>query len=219
MLPRTLFTPFPFVGVYDPDVSGDATLDGANAARTADVIPEVAVDPENGNLYAVWQDARFSAMEAGGFGDPRLLIDEIAFAMSTNGGLTWSAPIKINQTPTDQPLGDRQAFIPMVRVNDAGVVAVSYYDFRHNTPSGIAGTDQFVVHCHASCADPASWTPQDEVRVTTAPFDLRTLPNARGYFPGDYVGFGTDGKDFLPFFTQSAAGDPANEYFARVSVG
>jgi hypothetical protein len=108
----------------------------------------------------------------------------------------------------------------MVRVNDDGVVAVSYYDFRNNTDAdGIAGTDQFVVHCHANCASPGGWTPANEVRVSTAPFDLRELPNAGGYFPGDYVGFGTDGEDFLPFFTQSTADDPANEYFSRVSVG
>jgi hypothetical protein len=220
MLGRTLFTPFPFVGVYDPDVSGDATLAGANAVRSGgDVIPEVAVDPDNGNLYVVWQDARFSAAAAGGFGDPRQIIDEIAFIMSTDGGSTWSTPIKVNQTPATEPLGDRQAFTPMVRVNDDGVVAVSYYDFRNNEPGGIAGTDQFVVHCHAACSSPASWTPANEVRVTTAPFDLRELPFANGFFPGDYVGFGTDGQDFLPFFTQSTATDPANEYFSRVSVG
>jgi hypothetical protein len=218
---RTLFTPFPFVGVYDPDVSGNATLAGANAVRSGgDVIPEIAVDPNNGNLYAVWQDARFSAAQApGGFGDPTQIIDEIAFTMSTDGGSTWSTPIKVNQTPTNEPLGDRQAFTPMVRVNDEGVVAVSYYDFRNNTAvDDIAGTDQFVVHCHASCSSPAGWTPDNEVRVTTAPFDLRELPFAGGYFPGDYVGFGTDGQDFLPFFTQSTAADPANEYFSRVSV-
>ena len=220
MLPRTLFTPFPFVGVYDPDVTGNATLDGANAARTADVIPEVAVDPNNGNLYAVWQDARFSAVAAGGFGDPTRLIDDVALAMSTDGGLTWSAPIRVNQTPPSEPLGDRQAFLPMVRVNDDGVVAVSYYDFRNNTDAdGIAGTDQFVVHCHANCASPGGWTQANEVRVSTDPFDLRALPNAGGYFPGDYVGLGTDGEDFLPFFTQSAPPDSASEYFSRVSVG
>jgi hypothetical protein len=221
MLGRTLFTPFPFVGVYDPDATGNATLAGANAVRSGgDVIPEVAVDPNNGNLYVVWQDARFSAAQApGGFGNPTQIIDEIAFTMSTDGGSTWSPVIKVNQTPATEPLGDRQAFTPMVRVNDDGVVAVSYYDFRNNEPGGIAGTDQFVVHCHANCSDPAGWIPANEVRVTTAPFDIRELPFARGYFPGDYVGFGTDGEDFLPFFTQSTATDPANEYFSRVSVG
>jgi hypothetical protein len=139
--------------------------------------------------------------------------------MSTDGGSTWSTPIKVNQTPATEPLGDRQAFTPMVRVNDDGVVAVSYYDFRNNTPNGIAGTDQFVVHCHANCSNSGGWIPANEVRVSTAPFDLRELPFANGFFPGDYVGFGTDGEDFLPFFTQSTATDPANEYFSRVTVG
>jgi hypothetical protein len=218
MLSRTLFTPFPFVGVYEPDVTGNATLAGANAVRSGgDLIPEIAVGPE-GNLYVVWQDARFSAAAAGGFGDPTQLIDEIAFTMSTDGGSSWSPVIKVNQTPMTEPLGDRQAFTPMVRVNDDGVVAVSYYDFRNNEPGGIAGTDQFVVHCHAACSSAGSWTTANEVRVTTAPFDLRELPFARGYFPGDYVGFGTDGDDFLPFFTQSTGTDSANEYFSRVSA-
>lgn len=221
LLSRTLFTPFPFVGVYHPDAEGDETLDGANAVRTGgDVIPEVAVDPTNGNLYVVWQDARFSAAAAGGVGDPTQLIDEIAFTMSTDGGRTWSPVIKVNQTPSALPLGNRQAFTPMVRVNDEGVVAVSYYDFRNNADldDGVAETDLFVVHCHASCSDPASWT-GSEVRVTPDSFDTAQLPFARGFFPGDYVGFGTDGDEFLPFFTQSHDMDPASQFFSRVSVG
>lgn len=222
MLPRTLFTPFPFVGVYHPDAEGDATLDASNAVRTGgDVIPEIAVDPNNGNLYAVWQDARFSAAAAGGFGDPTRIIDEIAFTMSTDGGRSWSPVIKVNQTPTNIRLANRQAFTPMVRVNDNGVVAVGYYDFRNNVPGdGVATTDFFVAHCHAACSNAANWTNAgSEVRVTPNSFDTARLPFARGFFPGDYVGFGTDGADFLPFFTQSTMTDPANEYFARVSVG
>ena len=40
------------VTVRDPDTS--------QAMHTADFNPDVAVDPPNGNLYAVWQDCRFS---------------------------------------------------------------------------------------------------------------------------------------------------------------
>ncbi|HEX6234550.1 MAG TPA: sialidase family protein [Jiangellaceae bacterium] len=225
MLPRTLFTPAPFVGVYHPDAVGAETFARANAVRTADVIPEVAVDPNNGNLYVVWQDARFSS--GGNFSDPSQLVDDIAITMSTDGGRTWTTPIKVNQTPDDVPLGNRQAFIPMVRVNDDGVVAVSYYDFRNNDPTdrtetqlGAADTDLFVVHCHANCSDPASWTPNNEVRVTDSSFDTALLPFANGFFPGDYVGFGTDGTDFLPFYTESVSmADPASQFFSRVSVG
>ncbi len=219
-LSRTVFTPFPFVGVYHPDAEGSATLAGANAVRSGgDVIPEVAVDPKNGNLYVVWQDARFSAAEAGGFGDPTKIIDEVAFTMSTDGGTTWAPVIKINQTPTALRLGNRQAFTPMVRVNENGVVAVSYYDFRNNTPNdGVASTDLFVVHCHANCSNPARWV-GNEVRVTTESFDTALLPFARGFFPGDYVGLGTVGGNFLPFFTQSSSADPASQFFSKVKVG
>ncbi|MDH3193764.1 MAG: glycoside hydrolase, partial [Acidimicrobiia bacterium] len=109
MIPRGLFTPTP--GVYQPDAVGAATLDPANAVRTADAIPEVAVGPE-GNLYVVWQDARFSFP---GASDVTQIYDGVAFSMSTDGGFTWSTPIKVNQTPDTGPLGNRQAFIPMVR--------------------------------------------------------------------------------------------------------
>ncbi len=213
MFPRTLFTPFPFVGVYQPDAQGEATLEGANAVRTADVIPEVAVDPNNGNLYVVWQDARFSFP---GASDLTEIIDEVAFSMSTDGGFTWSTPIKVNQTPDGGPLGNRQAFIPMVRVLDDGTVGVSYYDFRNNVlGDGVGTTDLWVTHCHGGCSDSANWG--GEVRVTTDSFDIIQAPFAGGFFPGDYIGFGTDGTDFLPLYTQTGGDGPSDEWFARVS--
>ena len=49
-----------------------------------------------GRLYATWQDARFSGGQN----------DSIAFSQSLDGGLTWSAPIKVNQTPTGIPIGE-----------------------------------------------------------------------------------------------------------------
>src|SRR5262249_1577600 len=52
---------------------------------------DVAVDPHNGYLYAVWMDGRFSAGQ----------FNSIAFSMSTDGGATWSAPIPVNKTPTN----------------------------------------------------------------------------------------------------------------------
>ena len=55
--------------------------------RDAAILFDVAVDPDNGNLYVVWQDARFT-----GF-------DQIAYSQSTDDGFTWSEPVRINQTP------------------------------------------------------------------------------------------------------------------------
>ena len=63
-------------GVTDP-------ADG-HAVRTGDLIPQIAVDDDNGNLYVVWQDDRFTGEE------------QIAFSRSTNGGGTWSATRRIS---------------------------------------------------------------------------------------------------------------------------
>jgi hypothetical protein len=205
MQPRYLYVPG-CCGVYDPE-TGDPV-------RTADLLPEVAVGPE-GNLYAVWQDARFSAN--GSFANRDLLVDEVAFAMSTNGGTTWSAPIKINKTPTNVPLGNRQAFTPSVQAAADGTIGVTYYDFRNNTlDPGTLPTDYFVVHCHPSvgCTNPANWT--DELRLTDASFDMRRAPLARGFFVGDYEGLAATGTSFAAFFSQSHGGDPASIFFRRL---
>ena len=110
------------IGVTDPE-TGDAV-------RTGDIIPDVAVGP-NGDLYAVWQDARVNGGGA----------DGVALSRSTDGGLTWSPRIKVNQTPTNIPIGNQQAFTPSVDVAADGTVAVTYYDFRNNTGAAPLLTD------------------------------------------------------------------------------
>lgn len=202
---------------------GDSTIDvesapcpdpseqGSCPIRSGDLIPDVAVDPNNGNLYAAWMDIRFDG------GISLTDHDSIAFSMSTNGGLTWSPAIKVNQTPTDEPNFDQQAFTPSVDVANDGTVTVSYYDFRHNTsdPANL-DTDYFAVHCHSVCSNPASWDGSEE-RLTPQSFDIRRAPYARGYFLGDYMGLANAGQDFLALFGQAFNQNDANQYLSRLS--
>ena len=186
------------IGVTDPE-TGDPV-------RTGDIIPDIAVDPTSGALYAVWQDARFNGLQA----------DEVAFSMSTDGGFTWSTPIKINKTPTNIALGNRQAFTPSVDVAADGTIAVTYYDFRNNDSGADLKTDYFIIHCHPSsgCANPASW--ENEIRLANASFDMRQAPLARGFFVGDYEGLASDGSAFVAFFSQPHGSDPSSVFFRRV---
>ena len=203
---ETWSEPIRFEKMIDPVV---ADPDNGDRVRTADIIPEIAVDPNNGNLYAVWQDSRFD--------DGQHV--SVALSASTDGGLTWSPAVKVNKTPTDVPSGNQQAFTPAVDVAEDGTVSVSYYDFRHNTANpDTLPTDYWMVHCHPSstrdCSNSGDYG--QETRLTDAPFDMEKAPVARGYFVGDYEGLANDGNDFTPFFSQTHGTDPASIYFSRV---
>jgi hypothetical protein len=171
------------VGVVDPDTG--------QGIRTGDIIPDIAVDPVNGALYVVWQDSRFS----GG------VHDDIAFSQSTDGGMTWSPAVKINQTTNGAA-----AFTASVHVAADGTVGVTHYDFRNNTPAPGLPTDYWFLHCHGGCTDPGNW---EETHVANS-FDMETAPVARGYFVGDYEGLTSVGNNFLPLFIQANTGNTSN---------
>ena len=197
--------------VVNPDVVADP--EDGDPVRTGDIIPDIAVDPKSGQLYAVWEDERFG----------RGKYDSIALSTSTNGGRTWSSAVKVNKTPTDIPTGNRQAFTPAVDVAKDGTVSVTYYDFRNNTRNpNTLPTDYWMVHCHASKTGDCSRGSQygGEVRLTNAPFDMERAPVARGYFVGDYEGLANDvageGTDFTPLFSRPQGADPASIFFRRV---
>jgi hypothetical protein len=179
------------IGAFDPDTGRPIRAEGG--------IPEIAVDPNSGSVYVVWQDSRFSG------------VDEIAFSMSTDGGFTWSAPIKINQTPRSGTAANQQAFVPNISVAADGTVAVSYYDFRNNDANAGVPTDFWLVHCHSDCSNAANWG--QEVRLSSTSFDMEQAPAARGpfgYFLGEYEGLASIGNSFLPIFIQVNNGNPAN---------
>jgi hypothetical protein len=159
--------------------------------RTGDIIPEPAIDPASGQLYVVWQDARFTNGK----------YDEVALSTSTDGGATWSTPIQVNtNTPSNRP-----AFTPAIQVNSSGTVGVSFYDFRNlTTQTSTLPTDYWFVK---STNHGASFG--NEVQPAGS-FDMLTAPYASGFFVGDYEGLTTIGTTFEPFFVQANSGNTSN---------
>jgi hypothetical protein len=157
--------------------------------RTGDIIPEPAIDPATGQLYVAWQDSRFN----GGH------FDEVALSTSTNGGATWSTPIQVNtNTPSNRP-----GFTPSIYVNSAGIVGVTYYDFR----SLAAGNTTTLPTDYWFRPVSSSLKLGTETHIT-GPFDMLTAPFASGFFVGDYEGLTAVGTTFHPFFV--AVNVPSN---------
>jgi hypothetical protein len=160
--------------------------------RTGDIIPAFTADPATGNLYAVWQDGRFSP-------DGQA---KIAFSMSTDGGLHWSTAVRIDQSPGDVP-----AFTPQVHVNADGTIGVTYYDLQNASAPNPGLTDAYLVTCPAAtsdCGNAASWATGGQTLLsTTGSFDMTTAPNAAGYFVGDYEGLTSTFSTFDPFFVMA----------------
>ncbi len=173
--------------VTDPDTGHDV--------RTGDILPDWAVDRSNtatrGNVYVVWMDSRFNDADH----------NDILLARSRDGGLHWDAPVVVDKAPRGV-----DAFTAMVDVDSQGRVAVSYYDFRNDVPGdAVLSTDLWLTHSHDGGA-----TFPDESRITTASFDMRTAPDALGYFVGDYTGLDHNGTTFHPAWVGANDGNLAN---------
>lgn len=177
------------VGARDPQTN-TAVRDGATLAQ-------IAVGG-NGQLFVVWQDARFNNGS----------VDAIALSRSTDGGVSWSAPTRVSTA------AGVAAFTPSVHVRPDGVVGVTYYDFRSNTADAATlPTDYWLAR---SGDGGVTWS---ETRVSAA-FDLATAPNAGGLFLGDYQALKSRGNVFVPFFVRTSSGDFSNrtDVFAAPAV-
>ncbi|MFN0193361.1 MAG: hypothetical protein ACKVP5_15545 [Aestuariivirga sp.] len=178
-------------------LTGSLTPNTENVVRDGNILFDVAVDKRNGNLYLVWQDARFQE------------IDQVAFSMSRDNGRTWSDPVKINMTPESANLLRNQAFVPSVEVGPHHEITVTYYDFRNDTDeAGKELTDYFAVFCTPSrvndCSKRKNWgdgaVNGKDIRVTDASFNMLDAPEARGLFLGDYMGLARRGNAVMPAF-------------------
>src|SRR6266700_379655 len=184
---------------------------------------QIVVEPA-GTAKGTLVDGFTLLLTKGGKGNPST-VSNVAVLRSTDGGATWSgpvivsrlidAPVRINGVgvrtgdiipafTADQSPGDVPAFTPQVNVNADGTIGVTYYDLQNATASNPGLTDAFLVTCHATCANPASWAAGGETRLsTTGSFNMTTAPFARGYFVGDYEGLTSSGSTFDSFFVMA----------------
>jgi hypothetical protein len=165
--------------------------------RTGDLLPEAAADPRRGSddLHIVWQDIRFTLAAP-----LPIFNDQIVISSSTDGGQSWSDPKRVSENKLTQ------AFTGSVEVDERGAIGVTYYDFTADDPSG--GTLDTDYWFTSSRNDGLTWSARE--RLTERSFDMRTAPDAGGFFVGDYEGLTTVGRRFVPVFVTANDGNLAN---------
>lgn len=164
------------------------------AIRDGSIVPEIAAGPD-GTVHVVWQDARFTGQR-----------DAIAYSRSTDGGVTWSAPVRVNSDPS------AAAFTPQVHVALDGTIGVSYYDLRSRGANPLAlPTDYWL----ARSTDGVTWS---ETRIAPT-FDILTAPVAGGLFLGDYTGLQSAGSTFLSLHARTPGGteNRTDIFFTRIA--
>lgn len=207
----------------DIQVAGVVSPDSGQPLRDASILYAVSVNPVSGVIYLAWQDDRFSSASCitSGTPSPGIPIDGVVFSRSLDGGVTWSAPIKINKTPANANPCREQAFVPaIVATGNGAAVVVTYYDFRNDTgkPTGFEGADYFAVICNTTtdCSNPVNWG--DEQRLTTTTFNILDAPVARGHFLGDYMGLAASGlTTVIPVFGIPTGLNMVAEYTRTIS--
>lgn len=179
------------IHIADQLSAGTRDPETAAPVRDGSLVPSIAVGA-GGSLHVVWQDTRFSTG----------MRDGILISHSVDGGISWSAPTRINSVATVS------AFLPAVHVRGDRMLGVTYYDFRPNTVDrATLLTDYWL----ARSTDGVNWHEQQ----VAGPFDLATAAvtdavGESGYFIGDYQGLASSGAVFGPFFARTDDGGADN---------
>ena len=154
--------------------------------------PVMAVDisggPNNGTIYIVWTNIGTPGINSG-------TNKSVYIIKSTNGGTSWSTPVRVNQGPFAD---GKEAYIPWITCDiKTGALAVIFYDDR-NTSS--ASCETWVAY---STDAGTTWT---DFRVSDVSFTPNPIPGMAGAYMGDYLGITSKGGMVYPCWTDTRNG-------------
>ena len=194
------------VTVAHLNITGNgADLQGLTRANE---FPSIAIGigkANRGFVYLTWSSAGFtvpdavSTIDSYGFSD-------VIFSESTNGGTSWSAPLRINNNPEggSAPLSDQ--YKPSINTDKTGRIAICFYD-RRRDPNNFL-TDRY---CAASTNGGTSWS---NTKITPVNFsslvgqDVLVAPDYAGDYDTVAIDSTGESSGFIDSYSSNAAGNP-----------
>jgi hypothetical protein len=136
--------------------------------------------PNGGNLYVVFADNRNSDCD-------------VFFMRSTNSGVNWSTPARVNNDPLNN---GKIQYWPVIAVNESGNIAIMFMDSR-NTPNNTI-IEAFV----ARSVDGGNTFTNELVSAEPTPTNI---PGSNVRF-GDYIDVDYVGQNIVPVWTDERLG-------------
>jgi len=161
------------------------------------------------NVYVAWDDLSGDAgcTSGGGPGTnaSSTCKSRIFFSRSTDGGATWSAPVKINNQS-----GLNDQFFPWLVVDDSnGKLALAYYDSVGDSTR--ASTN---LYYQSSIDNGLTWSAP--FKVTTASTNETTAGADSGNQYGDYIGLDGISNLYFPSWTDRRSGGSEEIWTAAI---
>lgn len=157
--------------------------------------PVMAVDissgsPNIGNICVVWANIGVPGVNVG----PDI---DVYMIKSTDGGNSWSSPIRVNQDSSG--LG-KEHYFPWITCDpEIGVLSVIFYDDRN-----VNSTD-CEVFVATSLDGGNTW---EDFKVSDVSFTPAPIPGLAGGYFGDYLGISARAGQVYPVWTSNYTGQP-----------
>jgi hypothetical protein len=110
---------------------------------------------------------------------------DVYYIRSSDGGVTFSAPLKLNTDSTTRP-----QWQPNLSVSPSGTLFATWYDARESTDSdcqyGNPASPCYRMWSRKSNDNGVSWLPDDTFSDVVSPLPAQSDPNIVGSYVGDY---------------------------------
>jgi hypothetical protein len=164
------------------------------------------------NVYVVWNDLSGDSGCTSGGGPGTSATStcktRIFFSRSTNGGTTWSAPVKLNNQT-----GLNDQFFPWMVVDPTnGKLAVTYYDT-------VGDSTRKTVNVYYQSSTDGGQTWSTPFKVTTATTNETTSGSDSGNQFGDYTNLDGLNGTFFPSWTDRRSGASEEIWTAAIADG
>jgi len=196
----------PPVTVASVAITGNgADLQGLVRANEFPAISIGIGKANSGVVYLTWSNAGFTVPDAvstiGSYG-----FSDVMFSASTNGGASWSKPLRVNNNSEggNVPLSDQ--YKPSIGADKTGRIAICFYD-RRRDPNNFM-TDRY---CAASTNGGASWSNTEITPVnfsTLVGQDVLVSPDYAGDYDTVTIDYTGESAGFIDSYSSNVAGNP-----------